>query len=168
MPARSYGGPVESVYRLCLGVAATGCEVRVLTTNSAGLGRTLGVDTGRSIAVAAGLDVCYLRRRARHAVAPSMLLRLLPEVRRADVVHLTGVYSFPTIPTLLAAAILHKPLVWSPRGALQRWAGSRRIVAKRLWESACNPFAGRRTILHVTAEQERVESHRRFPRLTRW
>lgn len=166
MPARSYGGPVESVYRLCLGVAATGCEVRVLTTNSDGLGRSLGVDTGRLIAVAAGFDVRYLPRRARHAVAPSMLLRLLPEVRRADVVHLTGVYSFPTIPTLLAAAILRKPLVWSPRGALQRWSGSRRIAAKWLWEAACMPLTGRRTILHVTAEQERVESQRRFPRLT--
>jgi glycosyltransferase involved in cell wall biosynthesis len=166
MPARSYGGPVESVYRLCLGVAATGCEVRVLTTNSDGPGRSLVVDTGRLIAVAAGFDVRYLPRRARQAVAPSMLFRLLPEVRRADVVHLTGVYSFPTIPTLLAAGILRKPVVWSPRGALQRWAGSRRVTAKRLWEAVCIPLAGRRTILHVTAEQERIESQRRFPRLT--
>jgi glycosyltransferase involved in cell wall biosynthesis len=165
MPARSYGGPVESVYRLCLGIAATGCEVRVLTTNSDGIGRSLGVDTSRLIAMAAGFDVRYLPRRARHAVAPSMVLRLLPEVRRADVVHLTGVYSFPTIPTLCAAAMLRKPLVWSPRGALQRWAGSRRVVAKRLWEIACIPLAGRHTILHVTSEQERMESQRRFPQL---
>jgi glycosyltransferase involved in cell wall biosynthesis len=165
MPARSYGGPVESVYRLCLGVAATGCEVRVLTTNSDGIGRSLGVDTSRLIAMAAGFDVRYLPRLARHAVAPSMVLRLLPEVRRADVVHLTGVYSFPTIPTLFATAMLRKPLVWSPRGALQRWAGSRRVAAKRLWEIACIPLAGRRTILHVTSEQERMESQRRFPLL---
>ena len=166
MPARSYGGPVESVYRLCLGVAAAGCEVRVLTTNSDGIGRTLGVDTGRMIAMAAGFDVRYLRRRARHAVAPSIALPLLAEVRRADVVHLTGVYSFPTLPTLIAAAVLCKPLVWSPRGALQRWAGSRRVVAKRIWELACKPLAGRRTVLHVTSEQERVESLQRFPRLS--
>lgn len=165
MPARSYGGPVESVYRLCLGVAATGCEVRVLTTNSDGIGRSLGVDTSRLIAMAAGFDVRYLPRLARHAVAPSMVLRLLPEVRRADVVHLTGVYSFPTIPTLLAVAMLRKPLVWSPRGALQRWAGSRRVTAKRLCEIACLPLAGRRTILHLTSEEERMESQRSFPHL---
>ncbi|HTT75064.1 MAG TPA: glycosyltransferase [Candidatus Binataceae bacterium] len=165
IPARSYGGPVESVYRLCLGVASAGCEVRVLTTNSDGIGRSLAVDSGRLIAVAAGLEVRYLPRWIRHAVAPSMLLRLLPEVKRVDVVHLTGVYSFPTIPTLLAAAILRKPLVWSPRGALQRWAGSRRVALKRLWEAACKPLAGHRTILHVTSEQEQIESHRRFRRL---
>ena len=165
MPARSYGGLVESLYRLCLGVAAVGCEVRVLTTNSDGIGRTLGVDTGRLIAIAAGLEVRYLPRLGRHAVAPSMLPRLVREVRRADVVHLTGVYSFPTIPTLFTAAMLRKPLVWSPHGALQRWAGSRRVAAKRLWELACLPLAGRRTVLHFTSERERIESQRRFPQL---
>jgi glycosyltransferase involved in cell wall biosynthesis len=140
--------------------------VRVLTTNSDGIGRSLRVDTGRLIAIAAGLEVRYLPRRARHAIAPSMLLRLLPEVSRVDVVHLTGVYSFPTIPTLVAAAMLHKPLVWSPRGALQRWTGSRRVAVKRLWELFCMPLAGHRTVLHVTSEQERIESQRRFPWLT--
>jgi glycosyltransferase involved in cell wall biosynthesis len=115
--------------------------------------------------MAAGFDVRYLPRLAHYAVAPSMVSRLLPEVRRADLVHLTGVYSFPTIPTLTAAAMLRKPVVWSPRGALQRWAGSRRAALKRLWELACVPLTGRRTILHVTSEQERIESHRRFRRL---
>jgi len=165
MPARSYGGPVESVYHLCLNIARAGCEVRVLTTNSDGIGRKLNVDVGRPIAVAAGFEVRYMRRMARHSVAPAMLFRLLPEVRWADVVHLTGVYSYPAIPTLLATGILRKPLVWSPRGALQRWTGSRRVISKRLWELACRPLAGRLTMLHVTSEQELMESRRRFPRL---
>jgi glycosyltransferase involved in cell wall biosynthesis len=162
MPARAYGGPAESVYRLCLNLAAAGCEVEVLTTNSNGIGRSLNVKTGRPMAMAAGFDVRYLRRLARHAVAPSLLLALLPAVSRAEVVHLTGVYSFPTIPALIATAILRKPLVWSPRGALQRWSGSRHVTAKRAWELACRPLAAGRTILHVTSEAERLESQRRF------
>lgn len=162
MPARSYGGPAESVYRLCLNLASAGCEVRVLTTNSDGLGKRLKVDTGRSMAMAAGFDVRYLRRVARHAIAPSLLPALLPEVRRADVVHLTGVYSFPTIPTLIATALLRKPLVWSPRGALQRWAGSRRTAQKWLWELACRPLTAGRTMLHATSEAERIESCQRL------
>jgi glycosyltransferase involved in cell wall biosynthesis len=165
MPARSYGDHAESVYNLCLSLARTGCDVRVLTTNGDGIGRRLKVETGRPIAMAAGFDVRYERRWARRSIAPAMLFRLLPEVRWADVVHLTGVYSYPTIPTLLTTVMLRKPLVWSPRGGFQRWAGSRRLTAKRLWELACLPLAGRRTLLHLTSEQEQIESHRRFPRL---
>ena len=71
---------------------------------------------------------------------PHAAAGLLPEVRRADVVHLTGVYSFPDYSHAVRSAILRKPLVWSPRGALQRWAGSRRVAAKWLWEMACTPF----------------------------
>ena len=117
-------------------------------------------------------DGGWLRRSLYAATGPPCGgaldgLRLLPEVWCAEVVHLTGVYSFPTIPTLIAAAMLRKPLVWSPRGALQRWAGSRRVAAKRLWEMACIPLAGRRTVLHVTSEQERMESQRSFRGLPR-
>ena len=65
MPARSYGGAVESVYRLCLNLASAGCEIQVLTTNSNGIGRSLSVDTRRPLAMAAGFDVRYMRRLAR-------------------------------------------------------------------------------------------------------
>jgi glycosyltransferase involved in cell wall biosynthesis len=164
-PARSYGGPAETVYRLCLNLARAGCDVRVLTTNSDGIGRSLEVKTGRPLPMAAGFEVSYLRRLARHSIAPAMLSALLPRVWRADVVHLTGVYSFPAIPTLMAARLLHKPLVWSPRGALQRWSGSRRVALKRLWELGCGSLTSGRTVLHVTSEGERIESQRRFRRL---
>ena len=166
MPAHHYGGPIESVYRLCLNLARLGCEVRVLTTNANGLDRVLEAGTGREIAVAAGLDVIYTRRVMRHAVAPGLLRRIVREVRRADVVHLTAVYSFTTIPTLIACRMLGKPIVWSPRGALQRWRGSRRVGAKWLWDRACRRLAPRATVLHVTSDQEAAESVRRMPRMS--
>lgn len=163
MPARGYGGAVESLYRLCLNLARLGCEVRVLTTNAGGPRKVLDVETGREIAVAAGFEVTYQARMARHSVSPGLLMRLPFEVRRADVVHLTGVYSFPTIPTLLACKLMRKPLVWSPRGALQSWRGSRGKALKRMWEFACRIVAPRSTMLHLTSDAERAESARRFP-----
>jgi glycosyltransferase involved in cell wall biosynthesis len=167
-PAHSYGGSPESHYRLCFNLARLGCDVRVITTNADGPHKVLDVQPGREVAVAAGFEVTYMGRIARSTVSPGMLMRLPFEVRRADVVHLTGVYSFITIPTLLACRLMGKPLVWSPRGALQRWRGSRaegyRGTLKWLWKIACRIAAPRATTLHLTSETERAESLRLFPK----
>jgi glycosyltransferase involved in cell wall biosynthesis len=99
----------------------------------------------------------------RQAVSPT-LLRLLPAyIRWADVTHLTAVYSFPTIPTLALCKASGKPLVWSPRGALQRWDGSTRPLAKAVWERVCRSLAPKIAALHFTSEDESLQSLRRFP-----
>lgn len=164
-PAYRYGGPIESVYRLCLNLARQGCDVRALTTNADGLDRVLPVNLRRTHTVVAGFEVRYCPRVMRHAVSPSLLRHLIPYVKWADVVHLTAVYSFTTLPTLMACRHYRTPLVWSPRGALQRWSGSRRAGAKFLWEMACRARMPRDTILHATSEEEREESLARFPKL---
>jgi glycosyltransferase involved in cell wall biosynthesis len=164
MPARAYGGRVESLYRLCLNLARLGCEVRVLATNGDGPRKVLEVQTGRQIEVAAGFEVIYLGRLARHAVAPGLLMRLPFEMRGANLVHLSGVYSFPTIPTLLLCRLLRKPLVWSPRGDLLRWQGTRGRIAKRTWEIACRMAAPRATMLQLASEKEYNASLSRFPK----
>src|SRR5665213_2537893 len=155
MPARAYGGRAESLYRLCLNLARLGCDVRVLTTNGNGPRKTLEVETGSQVAVAAGFEVTYSSRFARDSISLGLLMRLPFEVRRAEVVHLTGVYWFPTIPTLLMCKLLGKPLVWSPRGDLLRWRGSRGRISKRIWDIACRIAAPRTTMLHLASEAER-------------
>ncbi len=162
-PAHVYGGPIRSVYALCDSLAGLGCEVRALTTNTNGLEAVLPVDTEREQVLGNGFTVRYCPRRLRHSVSPE-LLRVLPEyVRWADVIHLTGVYNFPTFPTFAAARRYGKPVVWSPRGALQRWVGSRRPVLKSLWERVTREIAPDSVVLHVTSEQEKIESLQRFP-----
>jgi glycosyltransferase involved in cell wall biosynthesis len=84
----------------------------------------------------------------------------------ADAVLLTATYSFPTIPTLLTCRLQDKPLIWSPRGALQashEWDGARRRSLKRGFERLCALVKPRRCIFHVTAEVERLASLTRFP-----
>ena len=163
MPAHNYGGPVELLYRLCLNLARVGCEVRVLTTNADGPRKVLAVEPGKEFAVAAGFEVTYMARIAGLALSPGLLARLPREVRRADVVHLTGVYSFATIPTLLACRLFGKPVVWSPRGALLHWRGSRGSMLKRLWVWACRFVAPQATTMLLSSETERAECARRFP-----
>lgn len=163
-PAHIYGGPIESVYALCRHSAAHGCAVRVLTTDANGLDQVLKVETSRETTLAENLRVRYCRRLARHSVSLQLLGRLLEYIRWADVVHLTAVYSFPTLPTLLACKLLVKPLIWSPRGALQRWSGSTKVGRKKLWHSMCAGVAPRDLTLHVTSEEEAKESQLAFPR----
>lgn len=107
----------------------------------------------------------YCRRTA----GVSLSLELFRELKRlvpwADIVHLTGVYSFPTIPTLLGCKLRRKPVVWSPRGGLQRWEGTRRRLAKWFWERACSQLLSPDScVLHVTTEIERAESAARIQR----
>jgi glycosyltransferase involved in cell wall biosynthesis len=164
-PSKAYGGTIRSGYGLCRGLAQLGCDVRVLTTDTDGLGRTLGVANDRELQVD-GLRVRYCHKRLRNSVSPA-LLRVLPSyIQWANVVHLTAVYSFPTFPTLFFCRLFNKPVVWSPRGALQRWDGSSRVVHKWVWESICQKLAPRNNlVLHVTSQAEAEQSLKRFPRL---
>jgi glycosyltransferase involved in cell wall biosynthesis len=84
-------------------------------------------------------------------------------IRRADVVHLNGVYSFTTLPSLALCYLLRKPVVWSTHGALQRWEGSRRSSSKRFWERLCDVLCeADRVVLHTTGAPEQIESQSRM------
>src|SRR6267154_870890 len=162
-PAYSYGGPIRSTFELCRNLVELGCDVRVLTTDANGLDRVLDVDKNEEVDLPEGFRVRYCPRRLRHSVSPT-LMRLLPTCMRwADIVHLTGVYNFPTFPTIVCARAMNKPLIWSPRGALQRWKGSSRITLKAVWDRLWYHTADLADLtMHVTSEDEGCETLARF------
>jgi glycosyltransferase involved in cell wall biosynthesis len=161
-PTRAYGGTIRSSYGLCRGLTELGCEVRVLTTDTDGIGRNLDVANDRDVAVD-GLQVRYCHKLFRNSVSPGLLRVLGEYVAWADVVHLIAVYSFPTFPTLAYCRRLQKPLVWSPRGSLQRWDGSTHVATKFAWELVCRMLAPKdRVVLHTTSEEEARQSQARF------
>ena len=162
-PAMFYGGPIESVHQLCRRLSKINCAVRVLTTDANGPKTLVQVAKDEDVEIEDGLQVRYCRRLIATSVSIQLVLRLYPSLKWAEVVHLTGVYSFPTIPTLIGCKIMRKPLVWSPRGALQRWHGSSRVRSKAAWESVCRITAPAALTLHVTSEEEKLESLKRFP-----
>lgn len=165
-PAHYWGGPIASVHQLCNHIAALpGIELKVLTTDAAG---PLPSDrlrvSGLDRSAYPGYEVTFCRRIAGHSLAPAVLAKIGEISRWADVLHVTAVYSSTTIPSLLAARLRGKPVVWSTRGALQRWPGTRRLWAKALWERACRALIDTsRTAMHVTSVEERDSSARRFP-----
>ena len=162
-PAVVYGGPTYSVYQLCCALVRNRCEVRVLTTDANGPDAVLDVDTQRDVEITKDLFVRYCHRILDVSISPTLLRLLADRIRRADIVHLMAVYSFPTIPTLMLCKLLGKPVVWSPRGMLQRWERTRKPQLKGLWEMVCRTVAPKRLVLHVTSEQEAQESAGRFP-----
>jgi len=114
----------------------------------------------------AGYDVYFTPRILGRDIAPSLLARLWSMVGWAEVILLTGTYSFPTIPTLLICRVRDKPVAWSPRGALQashEWNGARKPLLKRQWESVCRAVKPHRCVLHVTAEVEKAAGEARLP-----
>ena len=165
-PAYIYGGPIRSTLELCRNLVNLGCEVRVLTTDANGLTQTLDVEKHQEVELPEGFRVRYCPRRYQHSVSPT-LMRLLPSYMQwADIVHLTGVYNFPTFPTIWRSRSLRKPLIWSPRGALQRWEGSLRTGPKEVWDFLWYHTAKRADLtMHLTSEYERRETLARFPKL---
>jgi glycosyltransferase involved in cell wall biosynthesis len=166
-PATYFGGPIYSLLGLCSGLAGTGkVALRVLTTDSNGpAGRDRLPVEAFPVRRSEGFEIYYCRKWWGRELSGTLLKKLLPMIRWADVVHLTSVYSFSTPPTLFLCRLLRKPVIWSPRGQLQRWRGSRRPLFKRLWEAVCNVMLDpRRCVLHVTSQGEAEESRRRITR----
>lgn len=164
VPAWTYGGLPEAAYQLARHQADAGAEVKVLTTDANGWGKRLDAAAIAEYAHRDRMEVRYCSRLARQSVSIELLGALPDQVRWADVVHLHAAYSFPTIPTLIAARMLKRPVVWTPHGAFQRWSGSRRVGLKSLWEAVCIAIGSAGVVLHLTSETEAEEVRARFPR----
>ncbi|MEO5936004.1 MAG: glycosyltransferase [Terriglobales bacterium] len=161
LPAFVYGGPIRSTHQMNLGLAARGITVRVLTTDANGPDRL--AESGATVTYAPGLTVEYMPRTFMPDVSLGLLGRLHRAIAWADVVHVTAVYSFSTIPTLAWSALLGKPLFWSPRGALQEWEASPKRGLKAVWDEICKVVAGRNTTILAASEREAEAARIRFP-----
>ncbi len=167
-PATYWGGPTFSTYGLCNALARReDMSVSVLTTDSSGPNRAdrLPIHSFPE-RYEEGYDVYLVRKSGGKDIAPRLLPHLYRMVREADLIHLTATYSFPTLPTFLAARRYGKPLVWSPRGAIQattEWSGARRRTLKHAWARiarACHPT---QTLIHATADVEKDACAAVFP-----
>lgn len=155
-PNTFWGGPIFSTKAICDGLSTTpGVEVRILTTDSAG--PSVAENMPAKDAPDLGYQVRYTRRLAGHSIAPGLVARLPAAVAWADVVHVSATYSFPVLPAFLTARVLGKPVVWSPRGAIQatyEWKSSPNQRLKRGFERICNWALPQNAALHVTSKAE--------------
>lgn len=141
-----------------------GVQLKVLTTDSAGPNRKdcLEIRALDRNTLYPNYTVYFSHRIAGYSGSLELLLKLPALVWWADVVHLSAIYSFPTIPTLLLCRIWRKPLVWSPHGTFladKKHAKPRRKRLKQLWLNICNALVEPEWVtLHATSDQERLAS----------
>lgn len=162
-PALNYGGPIESVLQLCKHTVELGADVRVLTTDANGPEEVLDVAKEKDVELDHGLRVRYCHRVGQEAFSPELFYLLPRYTRWADMVHLTGVYSPPTPPTLLASRMFKKPLVWSPRGSLRNKALQTRQKLKASINTIYCHVVSDNVRVHVTSIEEEHDSLQVFP-----
>ena len=167
-PAVEFGGPIFSTLAICEGVSShPDIELEVLTTDTARNSVGNRLQLSQSLVIFRNMfKVRYCRRTMLTSVSIEFLFRLPKAVSKAQVIHLSGPYSFPVIPTLIFAKILKKPVVWSPRGGFQataQWNDSPNKTLKILFEMFCNLVRPKNTVMHVTADVEARLSLSRFP-----
>jgi len=169
-PATSWGGPIFSSYELNNALASIpDIELQILTTDSAGPLLSQQLDSSK-------LDVKKLypnqvvhfaHRIFRNSISPELIQKIPELVNWADVVHLTASYSFPTIPTLISCRLMGKPVVWSPRGGLQKavlLGSGKNKNQKLIWDFVCNALLiSGKSILHTTSNEEKGYSIARLP-----
>lgn len=154
-PTTHATGPPQQIHRLAQEMRARGVDVRVIATNADGP-RTLDVPADRWIEFE-GVPVFYGRRIPGTADLSWGAWRALHrDARRADLVHVTGIFAWINLAADHACRRRGIPVVVSPRGSLDPKALAFSPRKKALFLR----LGGRRALeraaaYHVTSEMER-------------
>jgi len=166
-PATYWGGPIFSVNALNIALAKfEEIEITVLTTDSAGPSVSERLPLESSYSINDNIKIIYSRRIWGASTSLDLLMSLPSLIKTSDIVHLTGTYSFPTLPTLFICRLFRKPIVWSPRGAMldsDIWSGSKKIFLKKIWNKFCYHLVGKKLVIHTTSKAEYHSAKKNFP-----
>jgi glycosyltransferase involved in cell wall biosynthesis len=154
-PAYEYGGVIESVARLCEGLAEAGHVVDVFTTTANGRSE-LNVTTGISTDVR-GVNVIYFKRITKDPthVSPGLWLHLWKYGHRYDTIHIHSWWNVLVVFAAWICIIKKWKIVISPRGMLSEYILTTSHVKVKKW---IHHLLGRKallkSVLHATAQSE--------------
>src|SRR5215217_7413920 len=142
-PAYGYGGPTESVSRLCEGLAASGHSVDVYTTTANGE-KELDVPAGTAINVD-GVNVTYFKRiTGDHThISPSLWLELKKCGKSYDVIHLHSWWNILIVVAARIALMSKAKVVVAPRGMLSEYIFT---TGKSAYKKLIHATIGRSTL----------------------
>lgn len=169
-PAYLYGGPIQSVGKLCEVLStnkfpypAKPPQIKVLTTTANGKAE-LHVDSGKR-QIINGVAVFYFRRWTKdHSHFSPGLLNCLRKkiIHRSEdenlIIHIHAWWNLVSVLSCWIAKWHHIPVVLSPRGMLNIYSqNNRHSIAK----TAIHKLIGKRLLkychIHATSEQEQKE-----------
>ena len=161
-PAWKFGGPVQSISRICESMVAMGHKVSIITTNA-------GIEKSEKISVhfpveRNGVNVTYLETKDSGATIKTCKYRtksVQKIIEKADLIHMSIVWQPWGIKLRKLAKSLDKPIIQSTRGALSEYSFSRNSLIKNLYyqiieKSSLNESA----LIHVTSKAEKMEVER--------
>lgn len=166
-PAYIYGGPIQSVAKLCEATTKIideskekgNFDLQVLTTTANG-DQELNVSPGKPVLID-GVSVTYFKRLTKdHSHFSPQLLRelknILQAVKEKNIVHIHGWWNLVSVLSCWVVKWYNIPVVLSPRGMLTAYTqNNRNSFAKRI----LHYFIGKRLLqychIHATSDQEK-------------
>jgi len=163
-PAYIYGGPIESVSKLCEGLVEQGHQVDVFTTTANGEteldlvpGQTVNVD---------GVQVTYFKRITKDPthVSTALWKHLYNTVGTYDIVHIQSWWSVLVIVSAMICLAKGAKIVVSPRGMLSIYIfNSGKSGVKKLIHNTVGKRLLAKTAFHATAKSEYLECREVIP-----
>jgi len=157
-PAYVYGGPIESVAKLCEGLALRGHAVDVFTTTANGE-KELPVLPGKRMNVG-GVLVTYFKRITGDPthVSPALWKRLFSTAGSYDIVHIQSWWNILVVISALICHMKGAKVIISPRGMLSRYIlNSGSSKTKKVIHNTVGTYALSRSFFHATAASEYEE-----------
>ncbi|MBN4050460.1 glycosyltransferase, partial [Desulfobulbus sp. AH-315-M07] len=155
-PATRYGGPPESVLRLCQGLLTAGVDVELMCTDADGPGKNFDVPRDRLVDHE-GVPVRYFERFPKVSFSPSagLLGYAARHLRGYDLIHSHTLFNFSATVVPLLARTLRVPYVVSPRGMCLPWGMSQHRGRKLpYWWLLERPNLRAAAAIHATGERE--------------
>jgi glycosyltransferase involved in cell wall biosynthesis/O-antigen/teichoic acid export membrane protein len=135
-PAFIYGGPVQSIARLCEGLAHAGAAVSVFTTNANGSNK-LDVPLLRPLNIE-GVSVSYFPltfNGLSFFYSSTLSKKILDNASEFDIIIAETLWGHALIPIVKVCSQNNIPFVVSARGQLNAWALGKKHLKKKIYLS---------------------------------
>ncbi len=158
-PAIEFGGPVRSVGSLARAQTELGHDVVVHTTNQRGSVAETPVTPGWHEVDGVRVHYAASMTPRGYFMSPGLATALWTTLRHgADIVHMHGLWVFPTLAGARACEVRGVPYVVAPRGALNRWARKHKQWKKQAYLRLVETRTlARAAAIHFTTAAERDE-----------
>jgi len=158
-PAFEFGGPITSVHFLNRWLVKNGLDITVYTTNAGLRGREDVVLKKETIID--GVKIYYFPYYGyvHWTFSPALFWALAKNIKKFDLIHITGVWNFPVSAAAFWTRFYRKPYIISSRGSLMKEPLEKKSSLKKkiylvLFSKKDLKFA---SAIHFTVEQEKEE-----------
>ncbi|MHB2020123.1 MAG: glycosyltransferase [Candidatus Xenobia bacterium] len=154
------GGPSQVIRTMTRALVAAGLDVHIATTDDDGPGRLRGVRHGQPV-VEEGVTVWYFPRQSTfYSISWPLAWWLVRRLRDYRIVHVHGLFCFPSTIAGVCAVRQQVPFLVRPYGTVNRYGMEQRrpVVKKLSFRCIESRLLALAHAVHYTSEMERAEA----------